>query len=143
MNPDDVSKYLHQVENVGVENFGIEVQTCYEKRDSPNVQNLAVIGQSNNVEAEVPKFSSTPANRKVKRSKIINPEDIVEMEVKHADLEAARAIKEAADKISDAAAAIVKCMQELKPEIKSLANRNYREIQMSTNAVKQLVSAIV
>ena len=36
--------------------------------------------------------------------------------------------------------AIVNCMQELKPEIKSLANRNNREIQMSTNAVKQLVS---
>ena len=36
---------------------------------------------------------------------------------------------------------IVNCMQELKPEVKSLANRNYREIQMSANAVKQLVSS--
>ena len=143
MNPDDVSKYLHQVENVGVEKFGIEVQTCYEKQDNPNVQNMALIGQYNNVEAEVPKFCSTPVNGKVKRSKLINPEDIVDMEVKRADVEAAPAIKEAADKISDAAAAIINCMQELKPEIKSLANMNYREIQMSTNAVKQLVSAIV
>ena len=53
---------------------------------------------------------------------------------------AANAMREAAEKITEAASMIVNCMQELKPEIKSLANRNYREIQLSANALKQLVS---
>ena len=70
---------------------------------------------------------------------MLNPDDISEMEIKRADLEASYAIKAAADKIMDAANLIVNCMTELKPELKSLANRNYREIQMSANAVKLLV----
>ena len=61
---------------------------------------------------------------------------------RYVDREAADAIKMAADKIMEAAALIVNCMTELRPELKSLSNRNYREIQMSTNAVKQLVSSI-
>ena len=91
---------------------------------------------------EGPKQSSTPANKKWKRAKTINPEDIKDMEVKQADLEAATAIKEAADKIMSAAEMIVNCMQELKPEIELLLNRNYREIQMSSNPVKQLVCCV-
>ena len=61
---------------------------------------------------------------------------------RYVDREAADAIKMAADKIMEAATLIVNCMTELRPELKSLSNRNYREIQMSTNAVKQLVSSI-
>ena len=61
---------------------------------------------------------------------------------RHADREAAEAIKIAADKIMEAATLIVNCMTELRPELKTLSNRNYREIQMSTNAVKQLISSI-
>ena len=64
-------------------------------------------------------------------------------EVKRADLEAAEAIKLAADKIMEAAVLISSCVRELQPEIKSLANRNYREIQMSSNAMRQLVSSLV
>ena len=59
---------------------------------------------------------------------------------RYVDCELADAIKMAADKIMEAATLIVNCMTELRPELKSLSNRNYREIQMSTNAVKQLVS---
>ena len=62
------------------------------------------------------------------------------MEARRADREASISIKQAADKIMEAATMIVNCMQDLKPKIKSLANRNYREKQMSSNAVKQLVS---
>ena len=96
--------------------------------------------QENQENLAKPRQSSTPANRKLKRPKTINPEDLTEMEVRWADLDAANAIKEAAEKINQAAVMIVNCMQELKPEIKSLANQNYHEIQMSSNAVKQLVS---
>ena len=60
--------------------------------------------------------------------------------MRRADLEASVSIKQAADKIMEAATMIVNCMQDLRPELKSIANRNYREIQMSANAVKQLVS---
>ena len=83
-----------------------------------------------------PKDTSTPANKKLKRAKAIHPEEITEMEVRRADLEASISIKQADDKIMEAATMIVYCMQDLKPELKSLANRNYREIHMSSNAVK-------
>ena len=43
----------------------------------------------------------------------------------------------------EAANLIINYMTELRPEIKSLANRNCREIQMSANAVKQLVSNVL
>ena len=62
--------------------------------------------------------------------------------IQHVDREAADATKMTADKIIEAATIIVKCMTELRPELKTLSNRTYREIQMSTNAVKQLVSSI-
>ena len=68
---------------------------------------------------------------------------MADLEVKRADLEAAEAIKLAADKILEAAVLISNCVRELQPEIKSLANRNYREIQMSSNAMRQLVSSLV
>ena len=48
-------------------------------------------------------------------------------------------MKVAADEIMEAAQLIINCMTELKPELKALSNRNYREIQISTNAVKHLV----
>ena len=74
--------------------------------------------------------------------RVVNPDEITELEVKRADLEAAHAIKAAADKIMEAGNLIINCMTELRPEIKSLANRNYREIQMSLNAIRQLVSIL-
>ena len=61
---------------------------------------------------------------------------------RYVDYEAADAIKMAADRIMEAATLIVNCMTELRPELKSLSNRHYHEIQMSTNSVKQLVSSI-
>ena len=64
---------------------------------------------------------------------------MAELEVKRAELEASEAIKTAADKIMDAAVMITNCMRELQPKLKSIANRNYREIQMSANAIRQLV----
>ena len=48
-------------------------------------------------------------------------------------------MKKAADKVMEAATLIVICMTELRPEFKALSNKNNREIQMSTNEVKQLV----
>ena len=60
--------------------------------------------------------------------------------MRRADLEAAQAIKRTADKILEAANLIANCMNEFSPEFKALANRNYREIQMSSNAIRQLVS---
>ena len=74
--------------------------------------------------------------------RVVNPDKITELEVKRADLEAAHAIKAAADKIMEAGNLIINCMTELRPEIKSLANRNYREIQMSSNAIRQHVSIL-
>ena len=89
--------------------------------------------------AEKP-FSSTPGNnKKLKRGKLLRPEDITEMKTRRTDREAAEAIRSAADKIMDAAVLITNCMNDLKPELRALSNRNYREIQISTNAVKQLV----
>ena len=92
-----------------------------------------------------PQFISTPGNKnkKVKRPIIVHPDEMADLEVKRADLEAAEAIKLAADKIMEAAVLISNCVRELQPEIKSLANRNYREIQMSSNAMRQLVSSLV
>ena len=78
----------------------------------------------------------------MKRGKAINPGDMDTPTTRHVDREAADAIKMAADKIMEAATLIVNCMTELRPELKSISNRSYREIQMSTNAVKQLVSSI-
>ena len=75
----------------------------------------------------------------MKLPRYVNPDEITELEVKRADFEAARAVKEAADKILEAANLIVNCMTEFRPELKALANRNYREIQMSSNAIRQLV----
>ena len=92
-----------------------------------------------------PQFSSTPGKKtkKVKRPRIVHPDEMADLEVKRADLEAAEAIKLAADKIMEAAVLISNCVRELQPEIESLANRNYREIQMSSNAMRQLVSSLV
>ena len=73
----------------------------------------------------------------------MHPDEIADLEVKRADLEAAEAIKLAADKIMEAAVLISKYVKELMSDIKSLANRNYREFQMSSNAMRQLVSSLV
>ena len=86
-------------------------------------------------------LSSTPGNmKKLKRGKALNPEDVALLKSRKTDREAAESIKNAADKIMEAAQLIINCMNELRPELKALSNRNYREIQISTNAVKQLVS---
>ena len=140
LNPEEVTELLvgaekrreisDEPEN-GMESSGI----LYNKE----LDNSDHLTKRNDNKLDKPKYSSTPANRKFKKVKTINPEDIAEMEYRRADLEAVNAIRESAEKITQAAVMIVNCMEELKPEIKSLANRNYREIQMSTNAVKQLV----
>ena len=75
---------------------------------------------------------------KLKRSKAINPDEISETKIRRVDREASDAMKTAADKIMEAATLIVNCMTELRP-LKSLSTRNYREIQMFTNVIKQLV----
>ena len=86
-------------------------------------------------------LSSTPgAVKKVKRARTINPDDVAEFKSRKIDREATDSIKAAADKIMDAAMLFINCMNDLKPELRALSNRNYREIQISTNAVKQLVS---
>ena len=135
LNPEELSVYLTQVEK----NKANEVnRSNVVHNEDANASDL--VPKLNTDVVDNPKHSSTPANRKIKRTKTIDPEDLTEMEVRRADLEALTAIKETAEKITHAAEMIVNCMQELEPEIKSLANRKYREIQMSTNAVKQLVS---
>ena len=88
-------------------------------------------------------FSLTPGNKKLKRLRTTNPEEINDMEVKRADLQASYAIKVAADKIMVAANLIINCMKELRSQFNTLANKNYREIQMSANAVKQLVIKVL
>ena len=85
-------------------------------------------------------MSSTPGNGKKKRTKIVGPEEAVEFEPRKHDIRAAKAITVASDRIYEAAEIIVNTMADLKTSIVSLANRNYREIQQSTGAVKQLVS---
>ena len=86
-------------------------------------------------------LASTPGHiKKVKRSKAVAPGDVNDLKCRKVDREASDAMKMAADKIMEAATLIVNCMTELRPELKALSNRNYKEIQMSTNAVKQLVS---
>ena len=138
LHPAEVSNYLDQIatedQEVPPEKESNENSPATSQQNKPNSK---VASDSS---FDIPKCSSTPANKKIKRTKTINPDDITEMEVRRSDLEASLAIKEAADKIVHAAEMIVNCMQELKPEIRSLTNRNYKEIQMSTNAVKQLVS---
>ena len=104
-----------------------------------------MIFQNNNavsteVQSQKP-VSSTPGNlKKVKRSKTVTPGEAIELKYRRVDREASDAMKTAADKIMEAATLIVNCMTELRPELKALSNRNYKEIQMSTNAVKQLVN---
>ena len=135
LNPDDVSKILNDVE--GQDNVAKVV--CLNTSKEKAVLNDSTGLIKGNEGIEVPKHSSTPANKKRKRTRTVNLEDIKDLERKQADQEAATAIKEAADKIMSAAEMMVNCLQELKPEIESLSNRNYREIKMSSNAVKQLV----
>ena len=76
----------------------------------------------------------------MKRARTINPSEVNDTKYRRVDREATDAIKAEADKMMEAADKIINCMSELKPELKSLSDRNYREIQISTNAVKQLVS---
>ena len=137
LNPDDVSQYLYVVESGSqVDDANVGHRSVVQTSSDP----ISAQPHNANVEFEQPKGTSTPANRKLKRAKAIHPDEITEMEVRRADLEASVSIKQAADKIMEAATMIVNCMQDLRLELKLLANRNYREIQMSSNAVKQLVS---
>ena len=86
-------------------------------------------------------LSSTPgAVKKVKRARTINPDDVAEFKARKIDREATESIKANADKIMDAAMLFINCLNDLRPELRALSNRNYREIQISTNAFKQLVS---
>ncbi|XP_075242665.1 uncharacterized protein LOC142337336 [Convolutriloba macropyga] len=124
LDPNDVSRCLNAIPG-----------------DQSNCSSISNQGESlPRNELNNPQFSSTPGNKtkKVKRPRIVHPDEMADLEVKRADLEAAEAIKLAADKILEAAVLISNCVRELQPEIKSLANRNYREIQMSSNAMRQL-----
>ena len=86
-------------------------------------------------------LSSTPgAVKKVKHARTKIPDDVAEFKSRKIDREATDSIKAAADKIMDAAMLFINCMNDLRPELRALSNRNYREIQTSTNAFKQLVS---
>ena len=85
-------------------------------------------------------MSSIPADsKKLKRGRTFGPDDLCEIETKKADIRAAEAITSAAGKISDAADKIVNCLNDLKPALQALANRNHREIMQTSSAVKQLV----
>ena len=153
LTPEEVNVVLSQIENEnfdGAVEYGDKDDRVFESQEKdidadvePNNQFLKVR------KIDKPKDSSTPANKKIKRAKTINPDDVYAMKMNRAENESGNAIKEAAEKISQAAEKISQaavmisnCMQEFKPELKSLANRNYREIQMSTNAVKQLVGKV-
>ena len=73
----------------------------------------------------------------MKRGKALNPEDVASLKSRKIEREASESLKAAADKIMEAAMTIINCMNDLRPELKALSNRNHREIQISTNAVKQ------
>ena len=131
LDPEEVSKTFSELQ---YEPNGIDEPDCSAIGDEP---------ADKCKEHEKKPLSSTPGvNKKIKlkRSKAINPDEISETKIRRVDREASDAMKNAADKIMEAATLIVNCMTELRPELKSFSNKNYREIQMSTNAIKQLVS---
>ena len=140
LNPDEVSAVLERMNN---SSKTVVPDAELIEEDNGSAESADVHKTPNDNSFELPASSSTPANKKMRKTKAVNPEDIAELETRRADLRASQAILEAANKISNAAEMIVNCMQELKPELRSLANRNYREIQMSSNAVKQLVSCFL
>ena len=91
-------------------------------------------------------LSSTPGcskKIKVRKNKALDPDEVHKLKFRKVDKEASESMKIAVEKIFEAATLIVNCMTELRPKLKALSNRNYREIQMSTNAVKQLVSILI
>ena len=65
-----------------------------------------------------PKHSSTPANKRLKRTKVVHTEEVTERKKRREEMLAANAMREAAEKITEAASMMVNCMQEFKPEIK-------------------------
>ena len=88
-------------------------------------------------------MSSTPGNgKKPKRARTLGPDEVPSAESRKAEAQAARAITSAAGRIADAAEVMINCMNDFRGNIASLANRNYREIQQSTGALKQLVSLL-
>ena len=110
LNPDDVSKYLYGVESgsqVADANYGHR-SIFVETSSTP----ISAQSHNANVDFQQLKGTSTPANRKLKRAKAIQPDEITEMGVRRADLEASTSIKQAADKIMEAATMIVNCMQD-------------------------------
>ncbi|XP_075264349.1 uncharacterized protein LOC142356294 isoform X2 [Convolutriloba macropyga] len=132
--PEELSRSLSEAQNTS---FG---PNCSAIAGS---QAAEPITEAGDVAPEQRPISSTPGNnKKLKRGKLLKPEDIAELKCKRPEREAAEAMKNAADKIMDAALLISNCMKELRPELKALSNRNYREIQISTNAVKQLTAEI-
>ena len=140
LNPDEVSAVLERMSNSS-RTVVPDAEVIEEDNASAESENVHKTPNDNSF--ELPASSSTPANKKMRKTKAVNHEEIAELETRRADLRVSQAILEAANKISNAAEMIVNCMQELKPELRSLANRNYREIQMSSNAVKQLVSCFL
>ncbi|XP_075261942.1 uncharacterized protein LOC142353562 isoform X2 [Convolutriloba macropyga] len=132
LDPNDVSRCLNELPNMNAERAN--------QSNCSSTSNQAEVSIQKAVEA--PQCSSTSGNKKLKRPRIVHPNEMAELEVKRAELEASEAIKTAADKIMDAAVMITNCMRELQPKLKSIANRNYREIQMSANAIRQLTSEV-
>ena len=150
LTPEEVNVVLSQIENENGDEaveYGDKDERVFGSQEKDRDADMEPNNLFQVKKIDKPKDSSTPANKKIKRT--INPDDVYAMKMNRAENESGKAIKEAADKISqaaekisEAAAMISNCMQEFKPELKSLSNRNYREIQMSTNAVKQLVGRV-
>ena len=81
---------------------------------------------------------STPgAAKKVRRGNTYGPEDVrAQGYVQKTDKEATEAIVKAAARISDNVELIINRMSDLKPAINAPANRNYKKIKLSANALK-------
>ena len=147
LNPDDVSRTPSELESPAA---GLKELNCSGiGNNAEDAEHKPVQGSSrSNMKA----MSSTPGNsKKLKKRKAYGPEEIRDVQAKNTEIEASRAITKAADKMMDAADKIVNCVTELrsdlrtefKPAVTALGNRNYREVQMTTNAVKQLVIIVL
>ena len=143
LNPDEVSRTLNELESPAA---GARELNCSNNGNIEEAEHEPVQGSS---KSNYKAMSSTPGNtKKLRKRKAFGPEDVGDVQAKKAEIEASRAIIKAADKIMDAADKIVNCVTELrsdlrtefKPAVTALGNRNYREVQMTTNAVKQLVN---
>ena len=142
LNPEEVSRTLSELEasvgaNTALNCSAIQAGEENEERELVQCSSRAATA-----------VSSTPGNvKKQKKRKIVGPSEIEQVQFQKGELESFKAISKAADKMMEAAESIVRCIKELrsdlrtelKPAITSLGIRNYGEIQLSANAIKQLV----